>query len=33
MVSAVHMVAATGVKNIDWDSMWGNLSFVVPERK
>ena len=32
MVSAVHMVAATGVKNIDWDSMWGNLSFVVPER-
>ena len=32
MVSVVHMVAANGVKNIDWDSMWGNLSFVVPVR-
>ena len=30
MVSVVHMVAARGVKNIDWDSLWGNLSFVVP---
>jgi Domain of unknown function (DUF4198) len=32
MVSVVHMVAAKGVKDIDWDSMWGNLSFVMPER-
>ncbi|MES2943687.1 MAG: DUF4198 domain-containing protein [Pseudomonadota bacterium] len=29
-VSVVHMVAATGVKGIDWDSLWGNLSFSVP---
>ncbi len=32
MVSVVHMVAANGVKDIDWDSMWGNLSFVIPAR-
>lgn len=32
MVSVVHMVAAKGVKNIDWDSIWGNLSFVLPAR-
>ncbi|MCY7369782.1 MAG: DUF4198 domain-containing protein [Polaromonas sp.] len=32
MVSAVHMVPATGVKDIDWDSLWANLSFVVPGR-
>ena len=30
MVSVVHMVAATGVKDSDWDSLWGNLSFVLP---
>jgi Domain of unknown function (DUF4198) len=30
MVSVVHMVAAKGVKHIDWDSLWGNLSFVLP---
>ena len=30
MVSVVHMVAAKGIKDIDWDSLWGNLSFVVP---
>jgi hypothetical protein len=29
MVSVVHMVPAVGVQNIDWDSLWGNLSFVV----
>ena len=33
MVSVVHMVAAQGVKNIDWDSSWGNLSFVLPAGK
>lgn len=36
MVSLVHMVRVTGVtgaKGVDWDSMWGNLSFVVPEKK
>ena len=27
MVSVVHMVPAVGVKGIDWDSLWGNLSF------
>lgn len=30
MVSVVHMVPAIGVKDIDWDSLWGNLSFTVP---
>ncbi len=32
MVSVVHMVPAVGAKNIDWDSLWANLSFVMPER-
>ena len=27
MISVVHMVPAKGVKDIDWDSLWGNLSF------
>ena len=27
MISVVHMVPSTGVKDIDWDSLWGNLSF------
>ena len=31
MVSVVHMVPA-GAKDIDWDSLWANLSFVMPER-
>lgn len=30
MTSVVHMVPATGVKDTDWDSLWGNLSFVLP---
>lgn len=30
MISVVHMVPATGAKDIDWDSLWGNLSFTVP---
>ena len=29
MVSVVHMVPALGVKSIDWDSLWGNLTFTV----
>ena len=29
MVSVVHMVPVKGVKDIDWDSLWGNLSFKV----
>ena len=33
MVSLVHMVRVTGVKGIDWDSLWGNLSFVMSEKK
>ena len=32
MVSVVHMVAASSTSNTDWDSLWGNLSFVVPAR-
>ena len=31
MVSVVHMVPAAGAKDIDWDSLWGNLSFSVPQ--
>ena len=31
MVSVVHMVAVAGVKDVDWDSLWGNLSFVLPK--
>jgi hypothetical protein len=27
MISVVHMVPSSGVKDIDWDSHWGNLSF------
>ncbi len=30
MVSVVHMVAAVNVKDTEWDSLWGNLSFVLP---
>lgn len=30
MVSVVHMVPAVGVPDIDWDSMWGNLTFSMP---
>jgi uncharacterized GH25 family protein len=29
MISVVHMVPSSGVKDIDWDSHWGNLSFNV----
>jgi len=31
MVSVVHMVPAVGVPGIDWDSLWGNLTFSVPQ--
>ena len=27
MISGVHMVPVMGVKDVDWDSMWSNLSF------
>lgn len=27
MISVVHMVPVMGVKDVDWDSMWSNLSF------
>jgi uncharacterized GH25 family protein len=33
MVSLVHMVRVTGVPGVDWDSLWGNLSFSLPEKK
>ncbi len=31
MLSVVHMVAVTGIKDVDWDSLWGNLTFHLPE--
>ncbi len=31
MLSVVHMVPATGIKDVDWDSLWGNLTFHLPE--
>lgn len=30
MISVVHMIPASGVKDIDWDSHWGNLTFELP---
>lgn len=33
MVSAVHMIAAQGAANADWDSFWGNLTFTLPEAR
>lgn len=30
MVSVVHMIPAEGTKNADWDSFWGNLTFMLP---
>jgi hypothetical protein len=33
MVSAVHMIAANGVPDIDWDSFWGNLTFELAAAK
>lgn len=30
MISVVHMIPATGTQDIEWDSLWGNLSFFVP---
>jgi hypothetical protein len=32
MISVVHMIPATGSKDIDWDSFWGNLTFELPPR-
>lgn len=29
MLNAVHMIPATGVHNIDWDSFWSSLTFEV----
>jgi hypothetical protein len=31
MVSVVHMIPAADSKDIDWDSLWGSLSFVMPQ--
>ena len=33
MLSVVHMVAATGSTEDDWDSLWGNLTFSLNPRK
>lgn len=30
MISVVHMVSANDTKATDWESLWGNLTFVVP---
>lgn len=30
MISVVHMVPAVAAKDADWDSLWGNLTFVMP---
>ena len=27
MISVVHMVPVSGVKDVDWDSLWSNLTF------
>ncbi len=32
MLSVVHMVPASDTTDADWDSYWGNLSFMLPER-
>ena len=29
MISVVHMVPVVGVKDIDWDSLWSNLTFTL----
>lgn len=29
MINVVHMIPAVGEPELDWDSLWGNLSFVV----
>jgi uncharacterized GH25 family protein len=29
MISVVHMVPVSGIKDIDWDSFWSSLSFNV----
>ena len=33
MVSVVHMVKVSGVNDVDWDSLWGNLTFGVQAAK
>lgn len=33
MINAVHMVAATGTPEVDWDSFWASLSFELPPRR
>lgn len=33
MLSVVHMIPATGVPDLDWDSYWGNLIFALPARR
>ena len=33
MISVVHMVQVTGSPDTDWDSFWGNLTFVMPARR
>ena len=31
MLSVVHMVPVTGIRDVDWDSLWGNLTFHLSE--
>ena len=32
MLSVVHMIPAIGEKDLDWDSLWGNLTFSMPSK-
>ncbi|OYT92513.1 MAG: hypothetical protein CFE43_07650 [Burkholderiales bacterium PBB3] len=32
MISVVHMIPVTDEDGVDWESLWGNLSFHIPER-
>lgn len=31
MLSVVHMVPVTGIRDVDWDSLWGSLTFHLSE--
>jgi uncharacterized GH25 family protein len=33
MLNAVHMVAASGAAELDWDSFWSSLTFELQQRK
>lgn len=33
MISVVHMIPVIGVINVDWDSLWSNLSFNLADKR